>query len=580
MSDSTPQIPPHLQAAGLYNEDLAPVPRAQRTWNRWHLAALWVGMAVCIPTYLMAAGMISAGIPWWAALLIIAFANLIITVPMVLNGHSGVQYGVPFPVLGRSAFGTKGIHVPALLRAFVACGWFGVQTWIGGLAIDAMWCALTGATPSAELDGGKFIGFGIFWLINLYFIWNGTESIKWLENLSAPILILTGVALIGWGTYQAGGFGTVLAQSRQLQQPAGALVEVGEGYALSMNPIRGKTGAVKADSFLIQYPLLGGNAGTLQGSLSGWDGTPQALAGADQAGLRAGSKSVELRFVGQVEGKRVVSKPATIQVSNTTVGSMIWQYLIWLTVMVGFWATMSISIADITRYASSQSDQVVGQLIGLPGTMVLYSFVGIFVTCAALVNFDDILIGNDAPWNPVDLLARFQDPAVVVVAQIFMLIATLTTNIAANVIAPANAIANLFPKQLTHRTGGLITALIGILMCPWWAIDSISPILLFVSGLLGPVLGVLLSDYYLVRRRQLDVPALFDPQGIYSFRNGWNVNAFVAMGLGMGLALIGALVPALDFLYSLSWFIGFGVAFVTHWLLMRRAWFMGRDKEI
>jgi cytosine/uracil/thiamine/allantoin permease len=563
-------IPAQYQASGLYNEDLAPVPTAQRTWNRWHLAALWVGMAVCIPTYLMAAGMISAGISWWGALLIIAFANLLITVPMVLNGHSGVKYGVPFPVLGRSAFGTKGIHVPALLRGFVACGWFGVQTWIGGLAIDALWCALMGWPITSDLDAGKFVGFGIFWLINLYFIWNGTESIKWLENLSAPILILLGVALIWWGASQAGSFGLVLEQSKQLQTPAGTLLEEDGVFSLSLNPIRGKSGTVKADSFHITYPLVGGTPMAIAGSIAAQNGRPVALPGSHAPGLRDGSRSVELRFSGVVEGRRVTSSTAQIKVVVASLGATVWQYLLWLTVMVGFWATMSISIADITRYARSQADQVAGQFIGLPGTMVLYSFVGIFVTCAALVNFDDILIGNDAPWNPVDLLGRFNDPIVVVVAQIFMLIATLTTNIAANVIAPANAIANLFPRQVSHRTGGLITATIGIVMCPWWVIDSISPILLFVSGMLGPVLGVLLSDYYLVRKRRLNVPALFDPAGEYSFRNGWNTRAFIAMGLGMGLALIGLLVPALEFLYTLSWFIGFGVSFLAHWLLMRQ----------
>jgi cytosine/uracil/thiamine/allantoin permease len=569
--DHDQKIPAHLHHAGLYNEDLAPVPPAHRTWNRWHLAALWVGMAVCIPTYLMAAGMISAGISWWGALLIIAFANLLITLPMVLNGHAGVQYGVPFPVLGRAAFGTQGIHVPALLRGFVACGWFGVQTWIGGLAIDAMWCALTGATPSGELDAGKFIGFGIFWLINLFFIWKGTESIKWLENLSAPILILTGVALIYWGASQAGGFGLVLEQSKQLQTPAGVLHESNGVFSLSLNPIRNSGGVVKADFYLVGYPLAGGGKRELLDAFGQNGATDVALPGADVEGLRAGTAAVEVSFSANLGGKPVQSKVAQIKVVATSVGSTIWQYLLWLTVMVGFWATMSISIADITRYARSQADQVAGQFIGLPGTMVLYSFVGIFVTCAALVNFDDILIGNDAPWNPVDLLARFDDPIVVVLAQVFMLIATLTTNIAANVIAPANAIANLFPKQITHRTGGLITAVIGILLCPWWAIDAISPILLFISGLLGPVLGVLLSDYYLVRKRRLDVPSLFDPAGAYSFQGGWNVRAFVAMGLGMALALVGFLVPALDFLYTLSWFIGFGVSFVAHWVLMRQA---------
>ena len=564
-------IEERLKSEGLYSEDLAPVPPHQRTWNKWHLAALWVGMAVCIPTYLLAAGMIGNGIPWWMALLIIGVANLIITLPMVLNGHAGVRYGVPFPVLGRAAFGVHGIHIPAIIRAFVACGWFGVQTWIGGLAIYAMWCAVTGMVASPDLDLGKFIGFAVFWLINLYFIWNGTESIKWLENLSAPILILTGILLIVWGAWQASGFGVVLEQSKQLELPAGKLMEEGDGLVLRLNPLRDRAGAIKADSVILTYPFIDGGKGSATYPILG-EGSPAlrlpAKSHVDQ--LKAGQGAVEIQYKALQDGKQVQSSQVAIRLMPAAgVGSYIWEYLIWLTVMVGFWATMSISIADVTRFARSQGDQVAGQFIGLPGTMVLYSFVGIFVTCAAVINFEDILVNQDAPWNPVDLLSRFESPVVVVLAQIFMLIATLTTNIAANVIAPANAFANLFPKHLSYRSGGLLTALIGIAMCPWWVMNDISPILLFVSGLLGPVLGVLISDYFLVRRRHLDLNGLFDPQGPYQFNGGFNVAAFVSMGVGMALALIGLWVPALSFLYSLSWFTGFAVSLFLYWILMR-----------
>jgi len=212
-----------VSGSPLYSEDLAPVPKDKRTWSMWNLAAIWVGMAVCIPTYILASYMIKSGLSWYAALIIIALANLIITIPMVLNGHAGVKYGIPFPVLGRSAFGINGIHIASVARGIVACGWFGVQTWIGGLAFYSIWNVIMGNEGSLGLDIGKFICFGLFWLVNIYFIWKGTESIKWLEDFAAPILVLLGIFLIIWGAYNGGGFGKVLDQSEQLENPTAVL---------------------------------------------------------------------------------------------------------------------------------------------------------------------------------------------------------------------------------------------------------------------------------------------------------------------------------------------------------------------
>jgi len=238
--------------------------------------------------------------------------------------------------------------------------------------------------------------------------------------------------------------------------------------------------------------------------------------------------------------------------------------------MVGFWATMSISIADITRYASTQKDQIAGQFIGLPATMMLYSFVGIFVTCAAIINFKDILIAEDAPWDPVSLIAKFKNPAVVIIAQIFMLIATLSTNIAANVIAPSNAFSNLWPKKISFKAGGTITGIIGILIAPWWLLNEISGFLIFVSGLLGPVLGILIADYFLIRKKRLELAELYKEEGIYSYgKTGFNKAAMIALFVGVFLALIGYWVPQLNFLYSLSWFTGFIISFVLYVFLMK-----------
>ncbi|WP_400191551.1 NCS1 family nucleobase:cation symporter-1 [Hymenobacter sp. B81] len=575
-----PELPADVTRSPLYNADLAPVPPSQRTWNRWHLAALWVGMAVCIPTYILASYMIRAGLSWQAALIIIAVANLIITVPMVLNGHAGVKYGIPFPVLGRAAFGTQGIHVPALVRAIVACGWFGVQTWIGGLAIYAIWNAVTGQAATTGLDAAKFICFGVFWVINIYFIWRGTESIKWLENFSAPFLILMGLVLIGWGVLRGGGFANVLAQGAQLSQPAARLLpDAGTGQLqLQLLPLRDAAGRRKATEYRLHYPMNKGEK-----SLAGpWQPIPENatlpwLSPLTNAPVSATQLPAELKIeyrAPKAQGGYLVSSVAPVKLPDAGtggVGATVWQYLLWLTAMVGFWATMSLSIADITRYATSQRDQVAGQFMGLPGTMVLYSFVGIFVTCATVLLFPDLLIADDAPWDPVSFLARFDNPWVVVVSQLAMLVATLSTNIAANVIAPANAFANLLPGRISFRTGGVLAGLIGIIICPWWLLNEISGILTFVSGLLGPVLGILLCDYFTIRRKQLNLAELYRPAGEYSYGGrGYNPAALLALALGVGTALVGYWVPALNFLYTLSWFTGFLVAYVAYYLLHRR----------
>ena len=552
----------------LYNEHLAPTPPSERTWSLWNLTSIWIGMAVCIPTYILASYMIKSGLSWQAALIIIGVANLIITIPMVLNGHAGVKYGVPFPVLGRASFGTRGIHIAAIIRAIVACGWFGVQTWIGGLAFYAIWNALTGSEASLGLDIGKFIGFGLFWIVNIYFVWNGTESIRWLESYSAPILILMGILLIIWGSNSAGGFYTVLEQGVQLEKPTATISIEKDRLTVHLTPLKDRDGQFKADEFQLNITGPGGAIAPL-----GWqkltagnsdilllDFNPETnIAGKVQIQFRKTDQS------GTIESS-VIDLPLT---STENDPDKLWAYILWLTAMVGFWATMSLSIADITRYARTQKEQVLGQFLGLPGTMILYSFVGIFVTFAAITNFDDILIAQDAPWDPVSLLARFENPAVVIVSQIFMIIATLSTNIAANVIAPANAFANLFPKKLDFRKGGLITGIIGILIAPWWLLNEISGILIFVSGLLGPVLGILLCDYFVLRKKELNLPALYDPTGEYSYFKGFNLAAMLAFFIGILTALIGYWVPALNFLYSLSWFSGFLISFVVYYVLYK-----------
>ena len=557
MNKDIVELQEDVSKSPLYSEDLAPVPPNKRTWTKWNLAAIWVGMAVCIPTYLLASYMIKTGLSWIEALIIIGVANLIITVPMVLNGHAGVKYGIPFPVIGRSSFGIKGIHIPSVIRGIVACGWFGINTWLGGMAIYSIFIAVSGNDAAVGLSIGQFVCFGIFWFINIFFIWKGTESIKWLEEYSAPILIIMGLLLIGWGINKADGFGIVLKQSKQLEKPVAEIYYDSNQSFIQINPITDKFGKPKAT----EYQLI------LNGNELGWN---------DLSNTTISVENLKESDAYQVQLKNDIAISSIANVTtkndNNNFGDKIWKYLIWLTAMLGFWATMSLSIADITRYSSSQADQVKGQFIGLPGTMMLYSFVGIFVTCAAVINFDDILIANDAPWDPIALLAKFDNVWVVVISQIFMIIATLSTNIAANVIAPANAFSNLLPKKISFRSGGVITGLIGIIIFPWLLLNEIQNLLIDVSAVLGPVLAILVCDYYLIQKKEIQLAELYKTDGVYTFGgSGFNKAAIISLLVGAFIAIGGKWIPAMSSLYAVSWFSGFIISFVLYYVLMKKS---------
>jgi NCS1 family nucleobase:cation symporter-1 len=453
-----------IKDSELINDDIAATRVSQRTWGTYNIAALWVGMSVCIPTYLLASGLIAGGMNWWQALMTIVLGNIIVLIPMVLNAHAGTKYGIPFPVLARSSFGTLGSNVPALLRALVACGWFGIQTWIGGEAFNSLIILLL---PSwAVFSWGPAVGFMIFWAMNVYFIVKGTESIRWLESFAAPFLIVMGLVLLYWAWKNGGGFGPILSQPSKFQTM-----------------------------------------------------------------------------------------------------SEFWQFFIpSLTGMVGFWATISLNIPDFTRYAKSQRAQIIGQAIGLPPTMALFSFIGIAVTSATIVIF------GEAIWDPVVLLSKFHNPFVVFLSLVSLIIATLTTNIAANVVSPANDLANLFPKKINFVKGGLITAVIGIVMMPWKLLSDFSAYifgwLIGYSSFLGPIAGILICDYFIIRDQHLEVKDLYIRNGIYEYKRGFNPKGIISLAAGVFVALIGLIIPSLHFLYDYAWFVGFVVSFVVYYLTM------------
>jgi NCS1 family nucleobase:cation symporter-1 len=483
-----------IMKSRLYNEDLAPVNAERRTWNFWHVAALWVGMAICIPTYTMASGLISQGMDWKQAILTIFLGNFIVLIPMTLNARPGTSYGIPFPVLLRSSFGTLGSNIAALMRGIVACGWFGIQTWVGGSAIYGMAAVIFKFDPTMHADlpivgisQGELLCFLIFWLINMFVILKGMECIKWLETVSAPFLIAVGLGLLVWAYQAAGGWGPILNQ-----------------------PSRFKT-------FSEFLPVFAPS----------------------------------------------------------------------LTAMVGFWSTLSLNIPDFSRYARSHKDQLLGQAIGLPGTMAFYSFIGVAVTSAT------VLVFGEAIWDPVSLLAKFDSPLLVFLSLLSLLIATLSTNIAANVVSPANDFSNLSPKRISFKMGGMITGFIGVLIFPWKLYQDpngyIFTWLIGYSALLGPIAGIMIADYFVYRKQRLSVRDLYKEQGQYTYYKGFNLIGLIVLVLSVlpnvpgFLATIKVLdsqqVPAwLLTSYGYAWFVGFALAFLLYLIGMK--WFSQQSNKM
>jgi NCS1 family nucleobase:cation symporter-1 len=474
------RIKAEVSASRFYNEDLAPTGPEERTWTTYNIAALWIGMAIVITTYTLASGLMASGMNWWQALLTISLGNILVLIPMLLNAHAGTKYGVPFPVFVRASFGVRGANFAAIARALVACGWFGIQTWLGGAALDAL---VTAAWDGwANVTGHSFIAFFVFWAIQVVIILTGIEGVKWFESLSAPLLIGGSVALLIWGFTVGGGVGNVFARSAELQA----------------------------------------------GQTSFWVIFPAALA------------------------------------AN-----------------VGYWITLSLNIPDFTRYAKSQRSQVIGQAIGLPLTMTAFSFVGIAVTAATIVVF------GEAIWNPVELVTRLTSgiPALLILAMFVIAIAQISTNMAANVVSPSFDFSNLAPKYISFKTGGMITAIIGIVSFPWVLLETagayIFTWLVGYGSLLGAIGAVMIADYWIVRRRQLSLADLYKLEGRYAYSGGWNWRAIVAVLVGVVPVLPGffkaATTPGfagvfenptfIEGLYNYGLFFTFFVAGLTYLLL-------------
>ncbi|WP_460135347.1 NCS1 family nucleobase:cation symporter-1 [Pseudomonas sp. S1_E04] len=441
-----------------YNHDMAPTKVHERTWNRWHITALWVGMSICVPTYTLG-GVLTAyfGLSVGEALVAILLANIVVLIPLTLNAFPGTKYGIPFPVLLRSSFGILGSNVPCLIRALVACGWFGIQTLFGGLAIHLFlgsifdgWKALGGT--------GEVIGFMLFWTLNLWVVLRGAESIKRLETLSAPLLVAVGIGLLVW-----------------------AMPNVSISELMAIPPKRPE-GA----------------------SLTGY-------------------------------------------------------FMAGLTAMVGFWATLSLNIPDFSRYAKSQKDQILGQIFGLPLTMFLFAALGVVMTAASVK-----LVGVSVS-DPVTLIGHIQSPVWVAVAMALIIVATLSTNTAANIVSPTNDFQNIAPKLINRTTAVILTGLVGLVLMAHELLKKLGLIvsdvsletvysnwLLGYSSLLGPIAGIMVVDYFITRKQHLDLAGLYRDD-VYP---AWNWSGFVAFGVPVVLTLLSLGSDAFSWFYSYGWFTG------------------------
>lgn len=471
----------------LINEDLRPTSMKERTFSRWEMASLWIGLVVGVPSYYMAGSLVEMGMAWWQGIATVMTGNVLLLFPLILTGHPGTKYGISFPVLSRASFGIRGAHVPTILRGLVACGWFGIETWIGGEAIFVLLNALlkgkiTGQfIPWLGTSVPEFSCFLVFWFLQVVIMWNRMESIRKLENYSAPILIVLSGALLLWAYVNAGGFGPMLSMASQF----------------------GKGGARQGKFWSVFFPSLTAN--------------------------------------------------------------------------IGFWATLALNIPDFTRHAKSQADQIVGQ-VGLPVFMGAFTFLGLAVTSSTEVIFGRVIS------NPIEVLGQIGGIVPISLSILGVSLATLTTNIAANVVAPANALVNFSPSWFTFKRGTLLTAILGIICQPWRLLQSsesfIYTWLIGYSALLGPIGGIILVDYFIIRRRVLDIDALYScsPHGRYWYYRGYNISALASLLVGMAPVIPGFLhtvgllnmsSPSFLILYNNSWFVSFFTAGLVYWALSR-----------
>lgn len=456
-----------IKDSPLYNEGLRPTTKEEHHWTAYNFSSLWIGMAICLPTYSLAAGLISLGMNWWQAIATIILGNLIVLIPILLNSHAGTKFGIPYPVYARLWFGSKGAHIPSMARAIVGAGWFGINCWFGGAAIDTLLVSMSGWE---NVPGHLMIAFLGFWVLNILIAYRGPEAIRKMEFWAAPTLIVMALALLVWAFSSAGGWGPMLSAPSKFTS--------------------------SGEFFKVFFPSLTG--------------------------------------------------------------------------AIAFWATLALNIPDFCRYAKSQKAQVIGQTTSLPTTMGFFSFIGVAVASATVILY------GEAIWDPAAILAKFS-PFVIFLGTLGIILATLTTNVAANVVAPARAIENLWPRKLTFGIGAILTGLVALVMQPWYILENFGNYIFLWLGtygaLLGPIEGIAIADYWLVRKQRIDLVELYRINGQYSYKRGINQKAVWALVIGIAVPS-GCKVVGLTSVWDNAWTIGLliSMAFYT--------WFMRNDPSV
>ncbi len=451
------------------SEDSKPIPKSKRTWGGWNYFTLWLGMMVSIPVYMLASGLISKGMNWWQAVIVIVLGHTLVMIPAVALGHFGTKYGGSFSMLSKMIFGPHGNYLPTLIRALLGCFWFGVQCWIGGQAVDAVISGIAGelwTSISVHLWGS----FGLFFLFNIYIAYHGSQGIKYLQNIAAPILVFLGLAVVYWAYTVSGSNWEVLFTTTET-------FEEGSSF------------------WLLFFPAL--------------------------------------------------------------------------SAMIAFDGTLALNTSDFTRNAVSQKAQIWGQLLGAPLMTLFICLVGVAGTNGSLLAF------GEAIWNPAELVSRFDNPFVVIIFSIFIILATVTTNIAGNLIPPGMVFSSLFPKKLNYKMAIVIAAFLSLLGQPWSVLADPDNYIFFILGnlaaFLGPMAGIYIASYWLEHKTDVSLVDLYKTEsGKYFYTNGVNIKAIICLFSVTAICLVSQFIPSLSFIFDNSYVIGAVSAFVLYAMVIRK----------
>ncbi len=460
-----------------YNDDLRPSSPAERTWSTYHIAMLWVGMVIAVTSFSFAAALVSLGLSPIAAIINVAIGNLLVMIPMQLNSHAGTKYGFPFPVYAKVAFGKSGAQIPSLCRAIVAAGWCAVQCWVAGAAVAAIIGVFIPGFDTASY--GRFIGFGIYLVINAWITISGSEAVKKLEAYGSPIEILVVIGLFIW------------------------TLKLGSSVGFTMGDLM----AIKTNDALVEQN-------------GGW------------------------WFI----------------------------FLAGITSNIAVWATLALNIPDFSRYAKGQKQQFWGQMISMPLSMITLAVIGALFAQVTLLAY------GTAEYDPTTVLEHLDGKVMTFVVGLLTIIATLTTNVAANTVAPANGFSNLSPKKISYKMGVIITSVLCIAFRPWWIFGSAGAFMFSFLGTVGTILGpsaaIFVADYFIVKKRRIALVDLYNEgEGRYTYTKGWNMKAFIAWIAAIILPLMynnfGIGGTVMKWIGANSYIIGFTVAMILYVLLMK-----------